>query len=70
MFSWLFTDGTVAIGVPGVLYRGAAEGKICKHLIANNFVDTVIQLPPEIATRRKQDEYYRDKLLTFKERVA
>ena len=27
-------------------------------------------LPAEIAARRKQYEYYRDKLLTFKEKTA
>ncbi len=48
MLSWLSTDGTAAIvEFPGVLYRGGAEGKIRKYLIANNFVDTVIQLPPD-----------------------
>lgn len=49
MLSWLATDGTAAIvQFPGVLYRGAAEGKIRKYLIANNFVDTVIQLPTDL----------------------
>lgn len=48
MLSWLSTDGTAAIvEFPGVLYRGGTEGKIRKYLIANNFVDTVIQLPPD-----------------------
>lgn len=49
MLSWLATDGTAAIvEFPGVLYRGGAEGKIRKYLIANNFVDTVIQLPADL----------------------
>ena len=34
--------------VPGVLYRGGAEQKIRKYLIDNNYVDTVIQLPPDL----------------------
>ena len=49
MLSWLATDGAAAIvEFPGVLYRGGAEGKIRKYLIANNFVDAVIQLPPDL----------------------
>ena len=49
MLSWLSTRGTAAIvEFPGVLYRGGAEGKIRKYLIENNFVDAVIQLPPNI----------------------
>ena len=32
----------------GVLYRGGAEQKIRKYLVDNNFVDTVIQLPPDL----------------------
>lgn len=49
MLSWLATDGTAAIvEFPGVLYRSGAEGKIRKYLISNNFVDVVIQLPPDL----------------------
>ncbi len=49
MLSWLATDGTAAIvEFPGVLYRGGAEQKIRKYLIENNYVDTVIQLPPDL----------------------
>lgn len=49
MLSWLATSGTAAIvEFPGVLYRGGAEQKIRKYLIDNNFVDTVIQLPPDL----------------------
>ena len=49
MLSWLATDGTAAIvQFPGVLYRGGAEAKIRKYLIDNNFVDSVIQLPPDL----------------------
>lgn len=49
MLSWLSAKGTAAIvEFPGVLYRGGAEGKIRKYLIDNNFVDTVIQLPPDL----------------------
>lgn len=32
--------------------------------------DITIGLPAEIAARQKQYEYYRDKLLTFKEKLA
>ena len=49
MLSWLDTSGTAAIvEFPGVLYRGGAEAKIRKYLIDNNFVDAVIQLPPDL----------------------
>ena len=49
MLSWLSADGTAAIvEFPGVLYRGGAEGKIRTYLVQNNFVDTVIQLPPNL----------------------
>lgn len=49
MLSWLSTDGTAAIvEFPGVLYRGGAEQKIRKYLIDNNYIDTVIQLPPNL----------------------
>ena len=49
MLSWLSTIGTAAIvEFPGVLYRGGAEQKIRKYLIDNNYVDTVIQLPPDL----------------------
>ncbi|WP_421743043.1 type I restriction-modification system subunit M [Cellulomonas sp.] len=49
MLSWLAVNGTAAIvNFPGVLYRGGAEQKIRKYLIDNNYVDTVIQLPPDL----------------------
>ncbi len=49
MLSWLSTGGAAAIvEFPGVLYRGRAEQKIRKYLITNNYVDTVIQLPPDL----------------------
>lgn len=49
MLSWLAADGTAAIvEFPGVLYRGGAEAKIRKYLVENNYVDTVIQLPPNL----------------------
>jgi type I restriction enzyme M protein len=31
-----------------VLYRGGAEQKIRQYLIDNNFIDSVIQLPPDL----------------------
>lgn len=49
ILSWLSTSGTAAIvEFPGVLYRGGAEGKIRKYLVDNNYVDAVIQLPPDL----------------------
>src|SRR4029079_18530222 len=49
MLSWLAVDGTAAIvEFPGVLYRSGAEQKIRKYLVDNNYVDTVIQLPPDL----------------------
>ena len=49
ILSWLSVNGTAAIvEFPGVLYRGGAERKIRKYLIDNNYVDTVIQLPPDL----------------------
>ena len=49
MLSWLSVNGTAAIvEFPGVLYRGGAEQKTRKYLIENNFVDAVIQLPPDL----------------------
>ncbi|TAM66473.1 MAG: type I restriction-modification system subunit M [Microbacteriaceae bacterium] len=49
ILSWLAVNGTAAIvEFPGVLYRGGAEQKIRKYLIDNNYVDTVIQLPPDL----------------------
>lgn len=49
MLSWLSTSGTAAIvEFPGVLYRSGAEQKIRQYLVDNNYVDTVIQLPPDL----------------------
>ncbi|PKP35393.1 MAG: type I restriction-modification system subunit M [Bacteroidetes bacterium HGW-Bacteroidetes-17] len=49
ILSWLSTSGTAAIvEFPGVLYRGGAEQKIRKYLVDNNYIDTVIQLPPDL----------------------
>lgn len=46
---WLSVDGTAAIvEFPGVLYRGGAERKIREYLVTNNYVDAVIQLPPDL----------------------
>lgn len=42
-------NGRMAVVVPhGVLFRGAAEGKIRKQLIAENLLDTVIGLPEKL----------------------
>jgi len=49
MLHWLSTSGTAAIvEFPGVLYRSGAEQKIRKYLIDNNYIDAVIQLPPDL----------------------
>jgi type I restriction enzyme M protein len=49
ILSWLAVNGTAAIvEYPGVLYRSGAEQKIRKYLIDNNYVDAVIQLPPDL----------------------
>ena len=49
MLSWLAVNGTAAIvEFPGVLYRSGAEQKIRKYLTDNNYVDAVIQLPPDL----------------------
>lgn len=49
ILSWLATDGTAAIvEFPGVLYRRGAEKKIRQYLIDNNYIDTVIKLPPDL----------------------
>ncbi|MEW6318887.1 MAG: type I restriction-modification system subunit M [Pseudomonadota bacterium] len=49
ILSWLAVDGTAAIvEFPGVLYRGGAEAKIRQYLIDNNYIDAVIQLPPDL----------------------
>jgi type I restriction enzyme M protein len=49
ILNWLSTNGTAAIvEFPGVMYRGGAEQKIRKYLVDNNYVDTVIQLPPDL----------------------
>lgn len=47
--SWLAANGTAAIVCfPGIMYRGGAEQKIRKYLIDNNYVDCIIQLPPNL----------------------
>ncbi len=49
ILAWLAVNGTAAIvEFPGVLYRSGSEKKIRKYLIDNNYVDAVIQLPPDL----------------------
>lgn len=49
ILSWLAPNGTAAIvEFPGVLYRSGAEQKIRQYLVENNYIDTVIQLPPDL----------------------
>lgn len=38
----------VIVCFPGVFYRGGAEKKIRQYLVDNNFVETVIALPPNL----------------------
>ncbi|GAA4296908.1 type I restriction-modification system subunit M [Nibribacter koreensis] len=47
--SYLSGKGRAAIVCfPGIFYRGGAEQKIRKYLIDNNFVETIISLPPNL----------------------
>lgn len=47
--SYLSARGRAAIVCfPGIFYRGGAEEKIRKYLVDNNFVETVISLPPNL----------------------
>lgn len=47
--AWLAPNGTAAIVCfPGIMYRGGAEQKIRKYLVDNNFIDCIIQLPPNL----------------------
>ena len=46
---YLSAKGKAAIVCfPGIFYRGGAEQKIRKYLVDNNFVETVIALPPNL----------------------
>src|SRR5574344_667097 len=47
--SYLSAKGRAAIVCfPGIFYRGGAERKIRKYLVDDNFVETVISLPPNL----------------------
>lgn len=47
--SYLSARGrAVIVCFPGIFYRGGAEQKIRKYLVDNNFVETVIALPPNL----------------------
>lgn len=47
--NYLSARGRAAIiCFPGIFYRGGAEQKIRKYLIDNNFVESVISLPPNL----------------------
>ena len=47
--SYLSARGRAAIVCfPGIFYRGGAEQRIRKYLVDNNFVETVISLPPNL----------------------
>ena len=43
----LFRSAAI-VSFPGVLYRGGTEKKIRKYLIDNNYIDAIIQLPPDL----------------------
>lgn len=47
--AWLAETGCAAIVCfPGIFYRGGAEQKIRQYLVENNFVDALIDLPPNL----------------------
>ncbi|WP_071133886.1 type I restriction-modification system subunit M [Millionella massiliensis] len=47
--SYLSSRGRAAIVCfPGIFYRGGAEQKIRKYLIDNNYIETIISLPPNL----------------------
>ena len=47
--SYLSSKGRAAIVCfPGIFYRGGAEQKIRKYLVDNNFVESVINVPPNL----------------------
>ena len=47
--NYLSSRGRAAIiCFPGIFYRGGAEQKIRKYLVDNNFVESVISLPPNL----------------------
>lgn len=47
--SYLSSKGRAAIVCfPGIFYRGGAEQKIRKHLVDNNYVETIISLAPNL----------------------
>lgn len=46
---YLAEDGCAGIVLfPGTLYRNSAEQKIRKYLVEHNFIDAIIQLPPNL----------------------
>ena len=47
--AWLAPNGVASIVCfPGIMYRSGAEQKIRKYLVDNNYVDCIIQLPPNL----------------------
>jgi type I restriction enzyme M protein len=47
--SYLSSKGRAAlVCFPGIFYRGGAEQKIRKYLVDNNYVETIISLPPNL----------------------
>ncbi|MFK8057795.1 MAG: type I restriction-modification system subunit M [Saprospiraceae bacterium] len=49
VLSYLSGKGRAAIVCfPGIFYRGGAERKIRRYLVENNYVETIISLPPNL----------------------
>lgn len=47
--NYLSSKGRAAlVCFPGIFYRGGAEQKIRKYLVDNNFVETIISVPPNL----------------------
>lgn len=51
--NYLSARGRAAIVCfPGIFYRGGAEQKIRQYLVDNNFIETIISLPPTCSTEQ------------------
>ena len=61
---WIGTYSLFKIPVPPL----PVQAEIVR--ILDNFTQLTAQLTVELTARRKQYEYYRDKLLTFKEKIS
>ena len=61
---WIGTYSLFKIPVPPL----TVQDEIVR--ILDNFTQLTAQLTLELTARRRQYEYYRDKLLTFKEKIS